>query len=93
MKTIIVACGAGVATSTVICSEVSKILDEAKIAHRIIQCSLNELDSNVNGADLIVTSMPVAKNYGIPLVMGISLLMGIGKDQTKAQILDALSKT
>jgi galactitol PTS system EIIB component len=90
MKTVIIACGAGVATSTIITYGVKSLLDDAKIAHRIIQCSLNEVKSHVSGSDLIVSSMPLQDNYGIPIVVGISFLTGVSQEKTKQEILSYL---
>lgn len=90
MKTVIIACGAGVATSTVLTHGVKVLLEEKNIPHRLIQCSLNEVKSYVSNADLIVSSMPLSSDYGIPKVLGISFLTGIGVDKTKEEILSYL---
>ena len=90
MKTIIIACGAGVATSTVLTYGVKNLLEEHKIAHKLIQCSLNEVKSFVDNADLIVSSMPLSTDYGIPKVVGIPFLTGVGLDKTKEEILSYL---
>lgn len=47
MKTIVVACGSGIATSTVICEGLENLLKENGIAYNIIQCSITELKSYV----------------------------------------------
>ena len=68
MKRIIVACGSGIATSTIISSHLSELLDQHHISYELIQCSLQEIDSYVDDADLIVTSMDLQKNFSIPTV-------------------------
>lgn len=90
MKTIIVACGAGVATSTVLTNGIINLLKEEKVQHRIIQCSLNEVRMYAEQGDLIVTSMPLKEKYSIPTVLGISFLTGMGLDKTKKEILSYL---
>lgn len=92
MKTIIVACGAGVATSTIITSSIEKLLDEKRIKYRIIQCSLREVKSYEDQGDLIVSSMPLQGNYNIPVVLGLSFITGMGIDETKNKILSYLNK-
>lgn len=92
MKTVIIACGAGVATSTIITHGVKNLLEENHIKHRLIQCSLNEVRSHVSEADLIVSSMPLSGDYGIPKVVGISFLTGMNQEKTKAEILSYLTK-
>lgn len=90
MKTIIVACGAGVATSTVITSSIVNLLKENNIEHRILQCSLNEVRMHVEKGDLLVTSMPLKEKYNIPTVLGISFLTGAGVNKTMEEILSYL---
>lgn len=90
MKTIIVACGSGIATSTIICNKVSDLLNENGIDHTIIQCSINEVPTQVNIADLVVSTMPLTSLEGVPKVLGIPFLTGIGAENTKKEILEKL---
>ncbi|MDO4499753.1 MAG: PTS sugar transporter subunit IIB [Erysipelotrichaceae bacterium] len=90
MKTIIVACGSGIATSTIVNSKLSELLDSNGIEYSLIQCSINEIDSYVGEADLIISSMQIMKQYPIPKITGIAYLTGIGEDALNQQILDAL---
>lgn len=91
MKTILVVCGGGVATSTIICSRVDELLDEHGINHRLIQCSLNEMDSHIGEADLVVSSMRVFKKLPVPCVVGTAYISGVGEEETSKQILDVLA--
>lgn len=90
MKKIIVACGAGVATSTMISHGVSKFLNENNIKHYIIQCTLQEVELNTDEADLVITSMPLKKKFSIPVVVGTTFLTNLGVDKTKEEILKYL---
>lgn len=90
MKTIIIACGSGIATSTIISNGVQLLLEEKGIQFRLIQCSLNEVASQTGNADLIVSSMPIGQDYGIPKVVGMPFLTGIGLEKVKEAILNAL---
>ena len=70
MKRIIVACGSGIATSTIISSHLSELLDQHHISYELIQCSLQEIDSYVDDADLSKNLQYVAefanvKNIGL----------------------------
>ncbi|MEK5444692.1 PTS sugar transporter subunit IIB [Fredinandcohnia sp. FSL W7-1320] len=91
MKTIIVACGAGVATSTLICDRVQKLLSSQNIQANIIQCTLGDISRYVDQANVIVTSMKVDRSYSIPIVLGISFITGVGVEQTEKEILESLS--
>lgn len=92
MKTIIVACGAGVATSTIITSSIEKLLQEKNIKYRIIQCSLREVKTYEDQGNLIVTSMPLQGKYSIPVVLGLPFITGVGMDEARNKILSYLSK-
>lgn len=91
MKAIIVACGAGVATSTLICDRVQKLLSSQNIHANIIQCTLGDISRYVDQANVIVTSMKLDRSYSIPVVLGISFITGIGTEQTEKEILASLS--
>lgn len=90
MKTIIIACGSGIATSTMIASKLEELLSENNISSELIQCSINEIDVYVNDADLIVSSMDIQREYPIPKVSGTSFLTSIGEKETAAKILEIL---
>lgn len=92
MKRIIVACGSGIATSTIISSHLSELLDQHHISYELIQCSLQEIDSYVDDADLIVTSMDLQKNFSIPKVTAISFLTSIGAEETEKEVLRVLNQ-
>ncbi|WP_448911223.1 PTS sugar transporter subunit IIB, partial [Holdemania massiliensis] len=66
MKRIIVACGSGIATSTIISSHLSELLDAHHIRYELIQCSLQEIESYVNEVHQIVTSKELQKRYPLP---------------------------
>ncbi|MCM3799931.1 PTS sugar transporter subunit IIB [Caldibacillus thermoamylovorans] len=92
MKYVIVACGGGIATSTLIADKVRNLLTEANIEHTVRQCTLSELTYEVSKADLIVTSMKVETDFGVPSVLGASFLTGLGEEETKQKIIEILSK-
>ncbi len=43
-------------------------------------------------ADLIVTTTPVSKDLGVPVIQGLAFLTGIGKDDVLKQIVEALKE-
>lgn len=90
MKTILVACGSGIATSTIICESIKNLLNENNLKADIIQCSIGDIDGRVDDADLIVTSTKLTKEYKIPVISAISLLTGVGRAETESLILDNL---
>lgn len=91
MKTIIVACGSGIATSTVITSKLTELMENNGIEHRIIQCSVNEIDTFVGQADLIVTSTLIQKEYPVPIVKALAYITTVGEEELSQKILNYLN--
>ena len=91
MVTIIIACGSGIATSTIISDKLDSVLNEHGIDHEFIQCSVPEIDSYVDRADLIVTSLAMDQNYSKPVVNAITYLTGADEDETTDLILSYLN--
>ncbi len=91
MKKILVACGGAVATSTVAAEHVRDLLKKNNIAADVQQCRISELAGRAAGADLIVTTAKVSRDYGTPVIHGIAFISGIGAEKTDAKILEILS--
>jgi PTS system galactitol-specific IIB component len=90
LKTIVIACGIGIATSAMVVLKVKEILKEHQLKANIIQCAIADLASHVDQADLIVTTMKLKKRYSTPTIYGMSLLTGDNVEATKAEILKYL---
>lgn len=90
MKKIVIACGAGLATSSMVKDKVEEILKENSIKVKMIQCTLTEVDAYDGDVDLIITTMNVRKKYQSPLVSGSAYLSGVNEDALTAQILAIL---
>lgn len=91
MKTIIIACGSGIATSTMISMRVEELLNNNNIPNEIIQCSINEIDNYEDRGDVIVSSTQLQNEYSIPTVMGIGFISGIGADEAESKLLEILN--
>lgn len=92
-KRIVVACGAGLATSTMILEKVKSTLEGTGIKYSITQSQIYELSSHDGNADLFVTSMKVDETkYKTPVVIGTSFLIGMNEEETKNKIIQILSK-
>lgn len=90
MKKIIVACGGAVATSTVAANGIRELCKANAIDVEILQIRMSEIESSLDGVDLIVTTMRIKKDFGVPYVNGMSFLSGINKEATEEKILDYL---
>ena len=91
-KTVIVACGSGIATSTILCNKIDDLLDENNIPHELIQCAILEIDNYESMGDVIVSSTQLSKEYSIPSVMGIGFITGVGEEEAKEELLAILKK-
>jgi galactitol PTS system EIIB component len=89
-KTVVVACGTAVATSTVVAHAIEEACKAAGIKVHTVQCKASEVRMKAEGADLIVTTTPVPSNLGVPVIQGLAFLTGIGKDEVLKQIIESL---
>ncbi|MDT2810118.1 PTS sugar transporter subunit IIB [Enterococcus asini] len=91
MKRILVACGNGIATSTVVASKVKDYLTKQGLQVETTQTKLMEVPGKVAGYDLLVTTGQFDGQTGdVPVVKGMSILTGIGADKTMEEILAKL---
>ena len=89
-KKVIVACGGAVATSTIAANKVVELAKNNGIEVEIAQVRISEIESNLIGADLIVTTSKVKRDYGIPLITGMPFISGVGVEKKEKAILDVL---
>lgn len=92
-KEIIIACGAGVATSTLVHKRVSDLLEKNKIKYNITQCTYTEVEGFAKRADLIIASSRIAKEIGgVPVFVAVPYISGIGIEEFETKIIDYLNK-
>lgn len=79
---IVVACGGGIFTTTVVTEKIQEILKKEKIANSISPHKITEI-ANITGADLIVvTGKTTEKNRaGAPVMIGMPLFTGVGEEE------------
>ena len=95
MKTIIVACGGGIATSATVATKINGRLEELGLSGKakVEAVDIKSLDMFINSSDLYVSVTPMAKggqDYPIPTMSGIPFLTGIGADEAMDQIVSIL---
>ena len=90
MKKIIVACGGAVATSTVAADAIRKHNKNNGIQADVVQMRVIEIANNLNGVDLVVTTMRIKPDFDVPYVNGMAFLTGINKEATEEKILSYL---
>ena len=93
MKRVLVACGNGIATSTVVATKIREKCEENGVAVTVNQCKLLEVESKADDYDLLVTTGKfTGGTVTIPVITAISLLTGIGEEATLDQIVEELKK-
>lgn len=85
-KTVLFACGTGIATSTVVSNAVVNAMKERGIAIDPRQCKTTEVRSQLGGVDLIVSTTQLPADLGVPAITTLAFLTGIGK----ADVLDKI---
>ena len=92
-KVVLVACGTGIATSTVVNKAVEKIAKANNLAIELIQCKMMEVPGYADRADLLITTTVVDKDkYAFPVINGRPFLTGVGKAKAEKEILEHLTK-
>lgn len=89
MKKVLVACGTGVATSTVVKVKIQEALKANGIDAEVEQCKVAEIDSKLSGADLVVTTTSYTSDK-IQVLRALSFLTGVGMDADIKKIVDIL---
>lgn len=90
MKRVLVACGNGIATSTVVASKIRDYAEEQGVSLSTNQCKLMEVPGKAEDYDLIVTTGQFDGSIGTPIVRALSLLTGIGQEETLEEIVGYL---
>jgi PTS system galactitol-specific IIB component len=88
MKNIIVVCGNGIASSSIMMAALQDLLDENGLDANLEKASLMDCTpERFNSKDLIVSSTAIDNpEITTPVIVGVSLLTGIGEEETLEQI-------
>jgi galactitol PTS system EIIB component len=90
MKKVLVICGTGVATSTVVAVKIQEHCASQGIQISVTQGKVMDLVRGIEGYDLIVATTPIPESVKIPVIQGISFLTGMGVERTLEEIVAAL---
>lgn len=91
-KLILVACGTGIATSTVVCKKVEDLIAANNLNARVIQCKISEVPGYEAEADLLVTTTIASRTYKIPVIKAINYLTNINPQKIDQAIIDAINE-
>jgi PTS system galactitol-specific IIB component len=93
-KRVLVACGTSIATATVVAEKIKEFAKEAGLTVKVVQCKAAEVRGRIStfNPHVIVATTMVPKDLGIPVFNGVPFLSGVGMDELKAQIVEALQQ-
>ncbi|CAG4889187.1 PTS sugar transporter subunit IIA [Paraburkholderia gardini] len=92
IKTILFACGTGVATSTAVNVAVTEEMKKRGLTFNAQQAKATEVLSLADNVDFIVATTPISASVTKPVIKGLAFLTGIGKDKVLDEIEAALRK-
>ncbi len=85
---VLVACGSGVATSTVAQESIKDICKQAGIPIKVTKGTINEIPSKAPIVDVVMVTTNYRGTIDKPLIKVFGLISGIGKDKIKQEIID-----
>ncbi|SHO50636.1 PTS sugar transporter subunit IIB [Anaerocolumna xylanovorans] len=92
-KKVYTVCGSGVATSVMCAQKISDYCKKNGIDAEVTPISFGQLSGGNVKADLIVSvNSKVEQKGDIPVISGITLLTGMGQEQTLQKIVEILKK-
>jgi PTS system galactitol-specific IIB component len=89
---LLVACGSGIATSTVAQEAIKKIVTEAGINAKILKCTVNELERKQNDVDIVLVTTNYKKLLNKPCISVFGLISGIKQEAIAANIIAECKK-
>lgn len=89
-KKIIVACGGAVATSLIAAKRVEELCCRNGIEADICKMRIADIEANLPGTALIITTARAKKEYGVPLISGMPFITGVGEEKTEKEIVKIL---
>ncbi|TPI28599.1 PTS galactitol transporter subunit IIB [Mesorhizobium sp. B3-1-9] len=91
-KTILFACGTGVATSTAVNAAVTEAMKKRGLSFHAQQAKATEVPGLADSVDFIVATTPISASVTKPVIKGLPFLTGIGKDKALDDIEAELRK-
>lgn len=88
MKKLLIMCGTGVATSTVVTNKVREWLDEEKLSSKVnlFQGKIADELGRIDDYDIVISTTIVPAELQTKVIMGLPLLTGMGVDELFASV-------
>ncbi|AVR00118.1 PTS sugar transporter subunit IIB [Oceanobacillus sp. M65] len=94
MKKLLIMCGTGIATSTVVTGKVKEWLKEQGLENEVslYQSKLTDELNRIDDYDVVVSTTLVPDNIKDKVIDGVPLLTGIGTEEMYEEVLSGLNK-
>ena len=96
MKTIVLACGSGIATSTAVAKKVADLLDANgyQNQYKIVQCAIAETRATCEKRHAVVLIATTVKPEGLPcpFVNGVPFLTSVGRSACEQKVLEIMAR-
>ncbi|MEJ8734397.1 MULTISPECIES: PTS sugar transporter subunit IIB [Mediterraneibacter] len=89
---ILIACGSGIATSTLAAQSVREICEERGIEAAIQKSNMSEVVSKASQVDVVLTTNMYREELPVPLMSVTALITGIGEEAAKKKCGDLLEE-
>lgn len=89
---VLVACGSGVATSTIAQEAIKEIAKDADVPIRITKGTIAEVPAKQSTVDVVFTTANYRKPLEKPHMSVFGLVSGVGADKVKKDVADLLKK-
>lgn len=83
---ILIACGSGIATSTIAADAVKEICQDLKVPFEIVKCSMTEIASFEKSVDIIFTTNNYTGKTHIPHMSLTGFITGINEEALKEKV-------
>lgn len=87
---VVVACGAGVATSHAVANKLRKLLGERGVEADIRAVSMSDLREALAGADAYVAVVKPKETFDVPTFNGVAFVTGMGEDEELDRLITTL---
>ncbi|GKU83373.1 PTS sugar transporter subunit IIB [Niallia sp. NCCP-28] len=85
---VLVACGAGIATSTVVMDHLEELFKKEHLDVLLVQCKISEVASLQSQAALILSTTILPTSYITPALSATPYISGIGMEDLDKEIID-----
>lgn len=89
---ILIACGSGIATSTVAQEKVKEILDKNSIPYKINKGTVNQIPDLHDSVDLVLTTTKYRSEISTPILFVFGLISGINEKEIEEDIVTTCKK-